>query len=103
MKWLIILLTSFGIIMALYEFLVRRFNVLRVLFGMKPIARQPVAQAGKAVVMRRVQLQGTNYGPSADREPSPGMLGVVAEGASFSSAGPTFGGGAEAFLHPASV
>ena len=45
-------MTSFGIIMALYEFLVRRFNVLRVLFGMKPIAEQPVAQAGKAVVMR---------------------------------------------------
>ena len=43
LKWLIILLTSFGIIMALYEFLVRRFNVLRVLFGMKPIAKRPIA------------------------------------------------------------
>jgi glucan biosynthesis protein C len=49
LKWLIILLASFGIIMALYEFLVRRFNVLRVLFGMKPIARQPIAQTGKAL------------------------------------------------------
>jgi peptidoglycan/LPS O-acetylase OafA/YrhL len=49
LKWLIILLASFGIIMALYEFLVRRFNVLRVLFGMKPIAKQPIAQTGKAL------------------------------------------------------
>jgi glucan biosynthesis protein C len=49
LKWLIIVLGSFGIIMALYELLVRRFNVLRVLFGMKPIARQPIAQTGKAL------------------------------------------------------
>ena len=49
LKWLIIVLGSFGIIMALYELLVRRINVLRVLFGMKPIARQPIAQTGKAL------------------------------------------------------
>jgi peptidoglycan/LPS O-acetylase OafA/YrhL len=37
LKWLIIMPTSFIIIVALYEFLVRRFNVMRVLFGMKPL------------------------------------------------------------------
>ena len=37
LKWLIIVPVSFVIIMALYEFLVRRFNVMRVLFGMKPL------------------------------------------------------------------
>jgi Acyltransferase family len=35
LKWVIILPLSFVIIMVLYEFLVRRFNVMRVLFGMK--------------------------------------------------------------------
>jgi hypothetical protein len=35
---------SFAIIMALYEFLVRRFNVLRFLFGMKVLPRAPIAQ-----------------------------------------------------------
>jgi hypothetical protein len=37
LKWLIIVSTSFVIIMMLYEFVVRRFNVMRVLFGMKPL------------------------------------------------------------------
>lgn len=41
-KWAIILLASFANIMVLYEFVVRRFNVMRVLFGMKPIAHKPV-------------------------------------------------------------
>jgi peptidoglycan/LPS O-acetylase OafA/YrhL len=35
LKWVIILIISFPIIMALYEFLVRRFDVVRFLFGMK--------------------------------------------------------------------
>ena len=44
LKWLIIVPISFVIIMALYEFLVRRFNVMRVLFGMKPLKQAaPVA------------------------------------------------------------
>jgi len=44
LKWLIIFPTSFVIIVALYEFLVRRFNVMRVLFGMKPLKQAaPVA------------------------------------------------------------
>ncbi|HSR32925.1 MAG TPA: acyltransferase family protein, partial [Anaerolineae bacterium] len=36
LKWVIILISSFAIIMVLYEFLVRRFNLMRFLFGMKP-------------------------------------------------------------------
>jgi hypothetical protein len=35
-KWLIIAVFSFGTIIALYEVAIRRANVLRVLFGMKP-------------------------------------------------------------------
>jgi glucan biosynthesis protein C len=37
LKWLIIMPVSFAVIVALYEFLVRRLNVMRVLFGMKPL------------------------------------------------------------------
>jgi glucan biosynthesis protein C len=44
LKWAIILLSSFTIIMVLYEFLVRRFNVLRFLFGMKLLPKASVAQ-----------------------------------------------------------
>ncbi|MBI5841881.1 MAG: acyltransferase [Chloroflexi bacterium] len=43
-KWMVILTTSFVVIMATYEFAVRRVNVLRFLFGMKPITRAPAAQ-----------------------------------------------------------
>ncbi len=43
-KWLIIFSTSFVIIVALYEFLVRRYNVMRFLFGMKPLKQAvPIA------------------------------------------------------------
>ena len=42
-KFLIILSVSFLIVMVLYEFLVRRINVLRFLFGMKVLARPSVA------------------------------------------------------------
>jgi peptidoglycan/LPS O-acetylase OafA/YrhL len=38
-KWMVILASSFIVIMALYEFLVRRVNLLRFLFGMKPIKK----------------------------------------------------------------
>jgi hypothetical protein len=44
LKWLIVVPISFVLIMVLYEFLVRRLNILRILFGMKPIAKQPVAR-----------------------------------------------------------
>jgi glucan biosynthesis protein C len=41
-KFVIIDAISFAIIMALYEFVVRRFNVTRALFGMKVLVRTPV-------------------------------------------------------------
>jgi peptidoglycan/LPS O-acetylase OafA/YrhL len=44
LKWLIVLLVSFLLIMLLYEFLVRRYNVMRFLFGMKPQPKAPAAQ-----------------------------------------------------------
>jgi peptidoglycan/LPS O-acetylase OafA/YrhL len=43
-KWVIIASTSFAIIMILYEFMVRRINVLRFLFGMKTLSKSPVTQ-----------------------------------------------------------
>ncbi len=44
-KWAIIAASSFVVVIALYEFLVRRYNLLRFLFGMKVTARaaQPAA------------------------------------------------------------
>ena len=39
LKFVIIAASSLAIIMALYELVVRRFNVMRVLFGMKPIRK----------------------------------------------------------------
>ncbi len=44
LKWVVILLASFGLIMGIYEYLVRHFNLMRFLFGMKVI-RQPIKQA----------------------------------------------------------
>jgi hypothetical protein len=43
-KWIIILIVTFVIIMVLYEFLIRRINVLRVLFGMKPVNKEKSIQ-----------------------------------------------------------
>ncbi|HSB66415.1 MAG TPA: acyltransferase family protein [Anaerolineales bacterium] len=45
LKFFIILGASFGIVMVLYEFMVRRFNPLRFLFGMKPTRRDLQVQA----------------------------------------------------------
>jgi len=45
LKWVTILLTSFATIMVLYEYLVRRVNLLRFLFGMKPLPRRVAAPA----------------------------------------------------------
>ena len=55
LKWLIIAPVSFAIIVMRYEFLIRRINVLRFLFGMKPLrkavrpvpATTPVTQTTK--------------------------------------------------------
>ncbi len=48
LKWAIILVVSFALIMALYEFLVRRFNVMRFLFGMKARRQAPTLQPQEA-------------------------------------------------------
>jgi peptidoglycan/LPS O-acetylase OafA/YrhL len=48
LKWAVILVTSLAIIMLLYEFLVRRYNVMRFLFGMKPLRRAPSAELDEA-------------------------------------------------------
>lgn len=42
LQWLLIAAVSFALILVLYEFLVRRINLLRILFGMKP-TRAPSA------------------------------------------------------------
>jgi len=44
LRWVIILMISFAIIMVLYEFLVRRYNAMRFLFGMKLRPKVPAAQ-----------------------------------------------------------
>ncbi len=48
LKFLIIAISSFAFIMLVYEFLIRRINLLRVLFGMKPRRRllAPAPTAG---------------------------------------------------------
>ncbi len=52
-KWALILVSTFVIIMALYEFLIRRINVLRVLFGMKPLPRRREVQKVAAAASSR--------------------------------------------------
>ncbi len=49
-KWVIILVASLSVIMLLYEFLIRRFNVMRFLFGMKPVSKQPAARSRETFV-----------------------------------------------------
>jgi glucans biosynthesis protein C len=51
LKWVIILVISFAIIMGLYEYLIRRSNLLRFVFGMKPQPRR------KAIVVQESQIQ----------------------------------------------
>lgn len=50
LKWIVIMLVSFGIIMGFYEYLVRRFNLMRFLFGMKPKIPRPVLKTIEPVV-----------------------------------------------------
>lgn len=52
-KFAIIVASSFVIIMALYEFVVRRVNILRILFGMKLLAR-PVGLQMKETQLKEV-------------------------------------------------
>jgi glucan biosynthesis protein C len=51
LKWLVIAVISFSIILGLYEFLIRRINVLRFLFGMKLLRRAPVTAGRPATAM----------------------------------------------------
>jgi hypothetical protein len=44
-KYLIIAVVSFPLIMTLYELLVRRFNVVRFFFGMRPKRKPPATPA----------------------------------------------------------
>jgi peptidoglycan/LPS O-acetylase OafA/YrhL len=44
LKWLLILVVCFAVIMGIYEYMVRRFNLMRFLFGMKTIAK-PAAES----------------------------------------------------------
>jgi peptidoglycan/LPS O-acetylase OafA/YrhL len=50
LEWMVIVTISFAVIMALYEFAVRRVNILRVLFGMKAIAQPPSTVAKETVL-----------------------------------------------------
>jgi glucan biosynthesis protein C len=47
-NWLIIAAISFAIIMLVHEYLIRRFNVMRFLFGMKPLAKAETVLAQTA-------------------------------------------------------
>ncbi|HEU0295227.1 MAG TPA: acyltransferase [Anaerolineales bacterium] len=51
LEWAAIVVISFGVIMVIYEYLVRRWNVMRVLFGMKPLAR-PVGAETKETQLK---------------------------------------------------
>jgi len=51
-KFLIIVSSSLGIIIGLYEYLVRRVGILRILFGMKPQARPQAAPSGEVALAR---------------------------------------------------
>jgi glucan biosynthesis protein C len=48
LKWLIVVPVSFAVIVVLYEFLVRRYNVMRFLFGMKPLPKERAVQPQEA-------------------------------------------------------
>jgi peptidoglycan/LPS O-acetylase OafA/YrhL len=51
LEWAAVVVISFGVIMVIYEYLVRRWNVMRVLFGMKPLAR-PVGAETKETQLK---------------------------------------------------
>ena len=45
LEWAIVALTSFILIMVIYEFFIRRWNPIRFLFGMKPLPSRPAEKA----------------------------------------------------------
>ena len=48
LQYVIIVVGSFAVTMALYELLIKRLNVLRFLFGLKPLRRPRLAPAPQA-------------------------------------------------------
>lgn len=44
LEWVIVVVISFGLIMVIYEYLVRRWNVMRFLFGMKRLPPLPAGE-----------------------------------------------------------
>lgn len=55
LKWGIIAVSSFAVCIGFYEFLVRRNNVMRVLFGMKPLKKMALPETLKEKAMIGVQ------------------------------------------------
>jgi len=53
-QWFIIASTSFATIMLTYEFLIRRINVLRFLFGMKAVAKPAVVKTQASIPAREI-------------------------------------------------
>ncbi|MBI5962291.1 MAG: acyltransferase [Chloroflexi bacterium] len=53
-KWTLITAASFVVIMAIYEYLIRRVNILRFLCGMKPLSRVSVTRTMEAKVTKAV-------------------------------------------------
>ena len=51
LEWAVIVVISFVTIMMLYEFGVRRWNVMRLLFGMKILAKKPVQRTSEALAV----------------------------------------------------
>jgi O-antigen/teichoic acid export membrane protein len=49
-KWAIIFVSSFVVIMGIYEYLVRRINLMRFLFGMKPTTEHAPRRASEAIL-----------------------------------------------------
>jgi hypothetical protein len=49
LKWVLIVVISFPLIMGVYEFLVRRISLMRILFGMKLLPRSAASQAQEAL------------------------------------------------------
>jgi hypothetical protein len=47
-EWPVVVVVSFAVILAVYEFLVRRWNVIRFLSGMKPLPPRPAEGAVKS-------------------------------------------------------
>lgn len=45
LKFLVIAVSSFGLVLLAYEYVIRRVNLLRFLFGMRPLAQAAQPQA----------------------------------------------------------